>query len=314
MGVLRQVLADGRAREVTASGRTWSDLAPERRYWRAAYHRMGGDGRARVLVAITLEISAVQNQEDELERARRYLALLDNAAGSIGTTLDVMTTCQELADFVVPALADVAAVEIFHVDKRLSVLRPTPGRLRLLRAGMAAIPELRDSIDQFGGAGSEIEYQEDSAVPRCLAAGSPVIENLFGDEQLSRAAPTPERVAAYRAVGLHSAVAVPLTTRGSPLGVLSLLRAGDSPPSARARTSSSPARWPAGPPSTWTTPAGTPASTASPGSSSVPCSPSRGCPTGASRSRPATSPPVRARWWVATGSTPSRWGTDAISR
>ncbi|MFH9465922.1 SpoIIE family protein phosphatase [Streptomyces clavifer] len=230
MGVLRQVLADGRAREVTASGRTWSDLAPERRYWRAAYHRMGGDGRARVLVAITLEISAVQNQEDELERARRYLALLDNAAGSIGTTLDVMTTCQELADFVVPALADVAAVEIFHVDKRLSVLRPAPGRLRLLRAGMAAIPELRDSIDQFGGAGSEIEYQEDSAVPRCLAAGSPVIENLFGDEQLSRAAPAPERVAAYRAVGLHSAVAVPLTTRGSPLGVLSLLRAGDSPP------------------------------------------------------------------------------------
>ncbi|MFE7755374.1 SpoIIE family protein phosphatase [Streptomyces sp. NPDC057418] len=228
--VLRRVLADGRPREVTTSGRTWADSVPERRFWRVACHRLDGDGRARVLLAIALEISTTQNQEEELERSRSCLTLLDTAAVSIGTTLDVDTTCQELADFVVPALADVAVVEIFPVDRRHSARQPVSGPLRLRRAGLAAIPELADAMDQFGGPGSDIEYQEDAAVPRCLAAGSPVIEDLSGDGQLSRPAPTPERVAAYRAVGLHSAVIVPLTTRGRPLGVLSLLRAGDSPP------------------------------------------------------------------------------------
>ncbi|MFD4030454.1 SpoIIE family protein phosphatase [Streptomyces sp. NPDC058637] len=228
--LMRQVLADGRAREVTTSGRTWADSAVERRFWSVACHRLDGDGRAPVLVAIALETSATQNQKEELERARTYLTLLDTAAVSIGTTLDVDTTCQELADFVVPALADIAAVDLFPVDRHHAGRRRASGSVLLHRAGLAATPELRDTVDQFGGPGVDIEYQEGSAVARSLAAGRPVVENLYGDDRLSRAATSPERVAAYRAIGLHSAVAVPLTARGRPLGVLSLLRAGGSPP------------------------------------------------------------------------------------
>ncbi|MFF5723236.1 SpoIIE family protein phosphatase [[Kitasatospora] papulosa] len=230
LDVMRRVLADGRPRDLTTSGRTWADSTAEPRHWRSACHRLQEGGRVSGLMVIAQEITAAQNERDELLRARSYLTLLDNAAVSIGTTLDAGTTCQELADFVVPVMADVAVVEMIPEEGGRTRRVPPPGVLRLRRAGVAAVPGLADSIARFGGPGAHIDYQEDAAVPRCLAADEPVIENLYGDEQLGRSAPTPERVGAYRAIGLHSAVAVPLTARGRPLGVLSLLRAGASPP------------------------------------------------------------------------------------
>ncbi|MFB8024593.1 MULTISPECIES: SpoIIE family protein phosphatase [unclassified Streptomyces] len=228
--VMHRVLADGLPREVTASGQTWVESVIKRRFWRVAYHRLERDGRACGLVAIAQEVTATDDEREELRRARAYLTLLDNAAVSIGTTLDVEATCQELAEFVVPVMADVAVVELLRGDEDHSRREPPSGVLRLRRAGVATVPELADSIAGFGGPGTDIDYQEDAAVPRSLAADQPVIVDLLDDERIARAAPTPERVAAYRAIGLHSAVAVPLTARGRPLGVLSLLRAGDSPP------------------------------------------------------------------------------------
>ncbi|MFF9690717.1 SpoIIE family protein phosphatase [Streptomyces sp. NPDC014623] len=227
--VMRQVLADGRPREITTAGRIRADSGTERRYWRVALHRLEENGRARGLVGIAQEVTATENQWRELKRARSYLTLLDNAAVSIGTTLDVETTCQELAEFVVPAMADAAVVEMLPEDDGHSRREPPPGVLRLRRAGAAAAPELADALNRFGGAGTDIDYQEDAAVPRCLAADEPVIENFTEGGQPGRASAA-AWMAAYRAVGLHSAVVVPLTARGRPLGVLSLLRAGDSPP------------------------------------------------------------------------------------
>ncbi|HWU07933.1 MAG TPA: SpoIIE family protein phosphatase [Streptomyces sp.] len=228
--IMRQVLADGRPREITATGQTWVDSVIERRYWRVALHRLEEDGRVRGLVGIAQEVTATEGQREELRRARSYLALLDNAAVSIGTTLDVETTCQELAESVVPAMADAAVVEMIPEADGHNRREPLPGVLRLRRAGVAAVQGLAEALEQFGGAGTDIDYQEDAAVPRCLATDEPVIENLTDDRRLGRAAPAAERVAAYRAVGLHSAVVVPLTARGRPLGALSLLRAGGSPP------------------------------------------------------------------------------------
>ncbi|MFJ8753887.1 SpoIIE family protein phosphatase [Streptomyces sp. NPDC102441] len=228
--VMRQVLADGRPREITTSGQTWVDSVIERRYWRVALHRFEENGRVRGLIGIAQEVTATRDQREELRRARSYLTLLDNAAARIGTTLDVETTCQELAEFVVPEMADVAVVEMIPQESGHPRRELPAGVLRLRRAGVATTPELADALAQFGGTGADIDYQEDAAVARCLAADRPVVENLVGGEGLGRVGPTSERVAAYRAVGLHSAVVVPLTARGRPLGALSLVRAGDSPP------------------------------------------------------------------------------------
>ncbi|MBL1285286.1 SpoIIE family protein phosphatase [Streptomyces sp. For3] len=230
--VMRQVLADGKPREMTTSGQTRVDSVIERRYWRVALHRFEEDGAVRGLIALAQEVTGTESEREELRRARSYLTLLDQATVSIGTTLDVETTCQELADFVVPEMADVAVVELMPDADGPARREPPPGVLRLRRAGVASVPELADELSRFGGPGTDVDYQEDAAVTRCLAADGPVIENLVGGEGLNRnrSGPSPERAAAYRALGLHSAVVVPLTTRGRPLGALSLVRAGDSPP------------------------------------------------------------------------------------
>ncbi|MFE9722234.1 SpoIIE family protein phosphatase [Streptomyces sp. NPDC005794] len=228
--VMRQVLADGEPRDLTTSGQTWVDSAVERRYWRLALHRLEENGRVRGLVAVAQEVTATLDQREELLRARSYLTLLDSAAVSVGTTLDAETTCQELAEFVVPVMADVAVVEMIPEDNGHSRREPPAGALRLRRSGAAASAALADTLSQFGGPGTDIDYREDAAVPRCLATGEPMIVDLADHEQFGRAAPSPELIAAYRAIGLHSAFVVPLTARGRMLGALSLLRAGDSPP------------------------------------------------------------------------------------
>ncbi|WP_371098995.1 SpoIIE family protein phosphatase [Streptomyces sanglieri] len=226
--MLRAVLADGKSREITSSGFT-AAAATVRRYWHGAYHRLEFDGRVVGVAGIVLEIMTSDKGQRELEQARRHLNLLDTAAARIGTTLDMDTTCAELVDLVVPGLADLATVEVFPPDVAPPVRPAPPGVLRLRRAALRAVPALRDELDGFGLTGEYIDYQEGAAVQRCLAVNHPVVENLTTDEQLVRSAPGPERLAAYRALGMHSAVIVPVTVRSGPLGILGLIRAGDSP-------------------------------------------------------------------------------------
>ncbi|MFF9507048.1 SpoIIE family protein phosphatase [Streptomyces sp. NPDC014724] len=225
--MMRAVLADGKPREITSSGFTAAGTG--RRYWHGVYHRLEVGGRIVGLAGIMLEILTSDRGREELAQARRHLTLLDMAATRIGTTLDMDTTCSELVDLVVPGLADLATVEVFPPDIAAPV-RPAPaGVLRLRRAALTAVTGLRAELPAFGLAGEYIDYQEGAAVQRCLATNQPVVENHTTDEQLRRSAPAPDRVAAYRALGMHSAVIVPLTVRSRPLGILGLIRSGDSP-------------------------------------------------------------------------------------
>ncbi|MGW1224292.1 SpoIIE family protein phosphatase [Streptomyces sp. NPDC001478] len=227
--LMRAVLADGRAREITSSGWTPAASGTDRRYWHGAYHRLEVDGRIVGLAGIVLEVKASDEEQRRLAQARRHLTLLDIAGSRIGTSLDMDTTCAELVDLVVPELADLATVEVFPREVATPVRPAPPGLVRLRRAAATAVPALRGALARFGATGDYVDYQEDAAVPRCLAANRPVLENLTTDDQLGRSAPSPDRIAAYRALGMHSAVVVPLSVRGEPIGVLGLVRAGDSP-------------------------------------------------------------------------------------
>nr|WP_134006331.1 SpoIIE family protein phosphatase [Streptomyces sp. 846.5] len=227
--VLWLVLGDGIPREVTSSGHTRAGSDRERRYWHGAYHRIEDDGQVLGIIGIVLEVTDAREQQHALEEARARLAMLDRAATVIGTTLDMDTTCEELATFLVPTLADIATVEVIPVDGITELRPPPPGVLRLRRAAMAALPRLRERSRMFEAPGQYVDYQPGSAIPRCLETGQPIVENLPSDEALSRSAPDPQRVARYREAGIHSAMVIPLSARGAPVGTLTMVRAGGSP-------------------------------------------------------------------------------------
>ncbi|MFI1186545.1 SpoIIE family protein phosphatase [Streptomyces californicus] len=227
-GALREVLADGRPREATISGRTWAPVAEEQQLWRATYHRLDADGEGCGLMAIVVEITDIVRQREELEQARGHVTLLSTAAVRIGTTLDMDTTCRELADFVVPELADVAAVDIFPSEVGHSVRRPEAGVVRLRRAALRGDGDLDEQMQQFGHPGEYVDFAPDSAVTRCLAEHEPVVDD-WEDRGSGRSAFTSDRITASRALGLRQALVVPLTARSRPLGTLSLVRADGSP-------------------------------------------------------------------------------------
>ncbi|WP_405636205.1 SpoIIE family protein phosphatase [Streptomyces sp. NBC_01178] len=225
---MRDVLADGKPREETISGRTWAADGPDQQLWRAAYHRLDADGEGCGLMAIVIEITDTVRQREELEQARGRVALLSTAAVRIGTTLDMDTTCRELADFMVPDFADVAAVDVFPAEVGHSVRRPARGVVRLRRAALRGDGGLDELMQQFGHPGEYVDFAPDSAVARCLAENEPVIDD-WEDDTRDRSDSTSQRITASRALGLRQALVVPLTARTRPLGVLSLVRAEGSP-------------------------------------------------------------------------------------
>ncbi|MCX5398446.1 SpoIIE family protein phosphatase [Streptomyces sp. NBC_00102] len=228
--VMQLVLRDGTPRLSTTQGQSWGVSRHEERYWQAAYHRLEQDGVPVGVVVILLEMSEVKSEGRELERARRHLALLATAAVNIGTTLDMDTTCEELARFVVPSLADFAAVEVFPPEVGHSVRQAPPGILRMRRAGFAAAHGYQEGAAAFNNAGEYIDYAEDAVVARCLAANEPVVMDLGDENEFGRSGATDELLAAYRASGLRTALVVPLVVRGVSLGALSLVRSEQSPP------------------------------------------------------------------------------------
>ncbi|MFH9134688.1 SpoIIE family protein phosphatase [Streptomyces sp. NPDC017524] len=229
--VLRAVLADGKPREETLHGQTWAaDGADgaDQRFWRATYSRLDADGAACGLMAIVVEITDLTRQREELAEARGHIVLLSTAAVRIGTTLDMDTTCRELAAFVVPDFADVAAVDVFPSEVGHSVRRPERGVVRLRRAAVRGDGELDEQVQRFGHPGEYVDFAADSAVTRCLAENEPVLDD-WEDHSSGRSVVTADRISASRALGLREALVVPLTARGRPLGALTLVRADGSP-------------------------------------------------------------------------------------
>ncbi|WP_329561650.1 SpoIIE family protein phosphatase [Kitasatospora sp. NBC_01266] len=226
---LREVLADGKPRALTIEGTTASGPATEPRWWHNAYHRL--DSAAGVplgAVGMVLEITEDRRIRHALDRARTRLALLDEAATRIGTTLDVAQASKELTRLLVPRLADVALVDIVEPDRHAG--EPATGDgLAMRRLALSTTPALVGTSDLVGGTGALIHPQAGSAVARCVAEAAPIVLNFPSDAQLRTTAPNAARVSRYRQLGLHSGAFVPLTAGGTVIGALTLARGGQSP-------------------------------------------------------------------------------------
>ncbi|MFE2407626.1 SpoIIE family protein phosphatase [Kitasatospora sp. NPDC059408] len=203
---LRRVLADGRDREQVTGG-TDAPGAPVPPGLRVRYRPLERAGRtAGVVVVVLDDPGPAREQLHELERARARLALLDAAAERIGTTLDVDTTCAELAAFAVPRLAEFVTVDVLPPEATAD-RTGRGGTQRLHRAAAESVLRLQAALDELPRPGESVRHREGSPGARSLAGGVAVLTD-----------------GADAAAGLTSLLLLPLTARGHVVGLLTLGR------------------------------------------------------------------------------------------
>ncbi|MEY9940339.1 PP2C family protein-serine/threonine phosphatase [Streptacidiphilus sp. MAP5-3] len=182
----------------------------------------GAEATARAGVLVLANVD-----DEEAVRTRARLSLLTSAGARIGTTLDIDTTCTELARFTVPTLADLAAVDILPPGAPDHRLGAPLGSARLLRAAVAGTPELHPQLATLAHPGETVRHRDGSAVARSLAAAKPVAVTLRTEEDLAVALSDEHSRSVFRAAGIAAMLALPLSARGHLLGALVLARAGE---------------------------------------------------------------------------------------
>ncbi|MEV0222497.1 SpoIIE family protein phosphatase [Streptomyces sp. NPDC050704] len=158
--------------------------------------------------------------------ARQRLAMLNEAAESIGTKLDVVHTAQQLAELVVPRLADFASVDL--LDRVLAGEEPIEGRadadVELRRVAHHSLtPGVPEAAIDLGAADV---YPPSSPPARALASGDVVLTRTGSPDLDTWFAHHDARSARLRDAKDHdlSLMAVPLVARGTTLGVAVFVR------------------------------------------------------------------------------------------
>ena len=161
----------------------------------------------------------------KVDLARNRLKLLYDAGVSIGTTLDVVRTAQELAEYAVARFTDYVSVDL--ADSVLRGDEPQEGagsgddrRTALRRTALSGI---RDDAPLYP-LGKLIPYSSDTPQARAFNTGTVTVVPVLGDfggwqdhdfEQAQRILDS----------GVHSVITVPLRARGVVLGVANFMRA-----------------------------------------------------------------------------------------
>ena len=178
------------------------------------------DVTARVLVeqerARVLE--AEQAARASAEKSQRRLALLAEATSMLAATLDVEESLTRLTDLVVPLMADWCMVELVGHGgevRRVASAHVDPTKRELLHRVEQLQPEARTAA---------------SPVTQVLTSGSPMLLQRVSDQVVDDLSTGYELSAAYRELGLHSALVVPLRARRQVLGVLTLVTADSRRP------------------------------------------------------------------------------------
>ncbi len=158
--------------------------------------------------------------EDITERhqAQRRLALLDQAGSRIGTTLDVAETARELAEVMVPHLADHASVDLLQpVTRGEEPAQALAGPV--VRVGACGV-----GAQQAGPPhpqGEPVQFAPGTPQARCLAEGRPVLDPVIPADWFS----TGGRQGTHAPdLSAHSMIVVPVAARGLVLGVMTLWR------------------------------------------------------------------------------------------
>ncbi|MFE0513649.1 SpoIIE family protein phosphatase [Streptomyces sp. NPDC058964] len=202
-------------------GYTPADPGTEHVWVASSYALTSPDGRTMGVTDMIIDIT-------DRYRAQERLALLDEAATRIGTTLDVTRTAAELADVLVPYVADLASIDLLDgVTAGEEPLPPgTEGVTLRLAARTASDPALTARLRRIGDVQ---DFPAGTPHARSLADGRPALVPVVDpDADWVRGSPDP-RAQALLAHETHSLMVVPLRARDTILGLAHLYRTAARP-------------------------------------------------------------------------------------
>ncbi|MFJ8546136.1 SpoIIE family protein phosphatase [Streptomyces sp. NPDC093586] len=170
-------------------------------------------------------VSVAGFESTDQHRARERLALLNEAATAIGTSLDVVRTAEELVGILVPRFTDFAGVDL--LDWVLGANEPLAGPAENIMLRRVAHESAAEGLPKVSVRPGDTDvYPPFSAPARALREGRPVLVGP-GDPDFDRwMRLSDEKVPADRPFRdrVSSTLAVPLRARGTTLGVATAMR------------------------------------------------------------------------------------------
>ncbi|WP_329528939.1 SpoIIE family protein phosphatase [Streptomyces sp. NBC_01462] len=200
-------------------GRPTAEPGPEHVYSVSVFRLQDSNGL--VLGAV---VSLTDVTEHEREGARA--AVRDAARKKIGSSLDAITTCRELADVAVPEFADAVVLDVLDTVVRGNEppLGPLFGDEPMQRAAFKSATG-RPGAFAAGGTSS---FPYPTPYTQSLGDLEPRLVTL--DETTSWPAADPERGRALREAGVHCMIVTPIVLRGAVLGIVGFYRSGRPDP------------------------------------------------------------------------------------
>jgi PAS domain S-box-containing protein len=156
-----------------------------------------------------LAINVIEDITD-LKRAEHGYRFLAEASRVLSGSLDYGATLRAVADLAVPHIADWCGVDVLEDDtiNRVAVAHVDPAKVELARDLQRRYPP-----------------EPDSMIPQVIATGESQVVREITDEMIDAAVIDDEQRETIRALGMRSAMAVPMLLRGHALGAISFVSA-----------------------------------------------------------------------------------------
>ncbi|MEV7047436.1 SpoIIE family protein phosphatase [Streptomyces anulatus] len=224
--LMRQVLSTGEAiTDYEYLGWSWADPHRRRAYASSFFPLADARDRRIGIGYMVLDVTDRWN-------ARRLLGLVNEAGASIGSTLDVQRTAQELADFAVPRFADFVFVDLLENPfggDRPGAPAPAEGeRPAMRRAGMSSVRE--GCPEAVVRVGETVDFVPPPHDAHFLLDGDPVLLPALDPDSHGWTVEQPGRAARLREFGLHSLISVPMRARDTVLGLTTFMRSQNPVP------------------------------------------------------------------------------------
>jgi PAS domain S-box-containing protein len=222
-GVMRKVLTTGvPVTDYEYLGWSWADPHRQHAYSTSFFPLVDAGNSVTGLCYMVMDVTERWN-------ARRLLSLVSEAGTSIGKTLDVMRTAQELADFAVPRFADFVIVDLLEPVLNgegqgpwLPDAGPAPARPVMRRAGMSSVRQ--GCPEAVARIGDKVDFVPPPHDANLLVDGEPIFIPVLDPSDRLWTTEQPARAASIREFGLHSLISVPMRARDTVLGLATFAR------------------------------------------------------------------------------------------